>query len=186
MIFDEQKAIEIVRKFGYSKSTINVWRFHAKIPDKYSEDFERIEKMKGEKDQYFLDIKRILKYKKINILSLGRLVGINQSRWADIIYKDIIPTKDEYIVIKNAIGMFRFEASEILSLFNQERDSEMVFIKMKAFLYRDEIRCIPFFGRAIGQKLLDWKSGRRNRFPIKREHEILKAFSVFITETTML
>jgi hypothetical protein len=188
MVFDEERAVEIVKEFGLNESTIKVWRTRGKIPDRYFRaGFQIKEKAKGEQDdQSFRDIKKIFSYGKINIVTAGRMMGINEYRLRDILYKDIIPLKEELLAIKKAIRLFRIEAKEILSLLNRERTSEIGLNKMKAFLHRNEINRVVFLGnKEIAKAIADLTYGKRVVFPKEYENDVVQAFAVFITETNM-
>jgi len=189
MIFEEEKAAEIIKKYGLNETTLKVWKSRGKIPERYlKEGFELKDKAQGERDdQVFRDIKRIFDYGKINVMSVSRLLEIKESRMRDILYNDIMPTKDELLAIKKAIKMLRIEAIEIMSLMNRLRVSEEAIKKLKGFLSRQEIKCILLFeNRKTGKTMLDWQNGRRKSYPAEYKNEVLQALGVFITETTMM
>ena len=185
MVFNEEKAREIISRFNLDEKTLKVWKSRNAIPDKYfHEGFEIKPKAEGERDeQGWRDIQRILGYGKINIKSIARLMNID--RVADIMYKNIIPTKDEVLAFKKGIKLLRIEAIEIVSLFNQNRVSEIAWKKLKAFLSRKEIKSVVLFNDRVGNKMLDWTLGKRST-PTEYQNEIIQALAVFITETNMI
>jgi len=189
MVFDEEKAAKIIKRYGLSDKTYWVWKTRGEIPDRYFvEGYEIKKKASGERDEQTIrDIKRILEYRKINIKAIGRLMEIKEIRLRDIMYKNLIPTKEELLALKKAIMKLRNEAIEIVSLFNKMRVSEEGWKKLEGFLSRTEIRCVPIFEKkSTGRKMLDWMGGKRKSYPEESVDEILQGLGVFITETGML
>ena len=187
MEFETEKAREIITRFGLYESTLKVWKTRNSIPERYfREGFEIKPKAEGERDaQGWRDIQRILGYGKINIMSVSRLTEIPENRIKDIIYKNIIPSKDEVLSLKKAINVLRIEAMQVLSLFNQFRISEMAWSKLKAFLLRDEIKHFSLIGdKPVAKKTDDLMRGVRST-PAEYQKEVVQALGVFITETTI-
>ena len=83
MEFSEEKATEIISRFGLDEKTLKVWRTRGAIPEKYfREGFEIKEKAKGERNEQLVrDVMRILSFKKINMASIFRLAGIEEIRY---------------------------------------------------------------------------------------------------------
>ena len=187
MQFDEQTATEIVTKFSLDEKTIKVWRNRDAIPDRYfREGFVIKQKADGERDEQFLrDFQKILNFKKIRTIAIFRLAGITDIRAEDIVYKNIISTKEELLALKKAINVLRIEAREIMSLFAKIRMSEQAQVKLKLFLKRNEIVTNRLFDKEYAGKLRDWCLGKC-KFPSEYENEIIHALGVFITETNMM
>ena len=133
------------------------------------------------------DFERIKNYNKINIQALGRLSGLSSVRMTSIIYDNRThPDRHELIAIKKSIQTLRIEAVQILSLFSQNRVTEIALTKLKDFLSRGEIKqnCL-FESKKTGKDVNDWMLGKRTYIPATDE-EILWALQTFVTETTML
>ena len=190
MEFSEEKAKDIISRFGLSETTLNVWKTRKSIPDRYfREGFEIKAKAEGERDaQVMRDVKRIFGYGKINARSVANLIGAGGYRIGDILKKGgVAPTKDEVLYLKKTINTLRIEAMKVLSLFNQFIESEEAWDKLKAFLLRDEIKHYVLIGkRPIASKISDWMNGKRSTpAPVEYRDEIVQALGVFITETNM-
>ena len=189
MVFNEEKAREIISRFNLDEKTLKVWKSRNAIPDKYfRESFEIKPKAEGERDEQTIrDIKRIFGYGKINALSVERLIGAEEYRIRGILDKNLIPTKDEVLALKKAIKQLRIEAIQVLSLFNQFHVSEMAWKKLKAFLSRSEIKLFVLIGnKATAKKISDWTLGKRSTPPSEYQNDIVQSLAIFITETSMI
>ena len=188
--FDEQKAKDVVQKYGLNIQIISVWRSRGKIPDRYFfEGFQmKGEKVIGEKDaQTLRDIERIFGYGKININAICRLLGLKKTRVMDILFNDIIATKNELLRIKKAIIMLRIEAQETLTLLNKNELSEITQNKIRNFFSRTEIKTYCLFeNKQTAKRLQDWLERKRKTFLYEKVNDIKDALMVFITETTMM
>lgn len=77
MIFDESKAIEIIRKHNLSDTTLRVWKTRGSIPDKYSkEDYVKRETISSRADKIISKrVCNILLMSEINTAVISEIIN---------------------------------------------------------------------------------------------------------------
>lgn len=86
MEFDEEKAREIVAKYGLSEKTILVWKSRNRIPDKYADENYNPAPEASKADRIILSrIKELKEAGYINFAVLAELAGVDMQRLYDAV-----------------------------------------------------------------------------------------------------
>ena len=86
MEFNEEKAREIVAKYGLSEKTILVWKSRNRIPDRYSDESYQPVPEASKADKIILArIKDLKKNECINFTVLAELAGVDMQRLYDAV-----------------------------------------------------------------------------------------------------
>lgn len=127
MQFDEQKAIEIVDKFGLDEKTLRVWKTRNAIPDKYNDpNFDTSERLKDTDTEYqkfikILNDERIAKTKFRCMSKKGNDVARQKDRMTE---RERIAFKTEIVEIRNLLSKC-IKVTNIGSLIEMSKDSRL-------------------------------------------------------------
>jgi hypothetical protein len=139
MNFDEEKAREIVERFGLSESTIKVWKTRGSIPNKYANpDYTQPAKVSGVKDERLEErIKTILSNQKLNKSKLAELAGIDLQRMKGYYSNRVRMTPGDLIELKKAINHLKIDAIKAV---NDLANRQVGFsVTVKRFVEREEV-----------------------------------------------
>ncbi len=122
MEFDEQKAVEIIKKFNLSEKTFRVWKSRNKIPNKYlKEDFKLPEKQSKADALLQQRITEIFKSGKINQSVFLELCGIRKDKYVDVNKGKSNYTPSEIIKIKSELNKLRLEIAKTFEKFSERQ-----------------------------------------------------------------
>ena len=121
--FDEQKAIELIKKFNLSENTLRVWKTRGAIPVKYLDEKYKppTEATKAEKilEQRINDI---LKSGLLNLTVVTELAEIQSQKSHDVVRGLSSYSHEEIIRLKTQINMLKIT---IVKTFEKKSNNEL-------------------------------------------------------------
>ncbi len=118
MDFTEEKAKEIVERYGLSEKTIKVWKTRGRIPDRYlNPNFKLRDKTKKTKLDKLKEerILRVLVSKKINQSALEQLCALNSGFISDVRKNKSSLTVEQIVLVTKELKKAMIEVKELIS-----------------------------------------------------------------------
>ena len=120
MEFNEEKAQEIISKYGLSDKTLRVWKTRRSIPDKYAnEEYKKKITITENGDKLMQDrIISILKMNELNRKTIVQLAGCDMTRVNGVCVHKSTLTKEEMFVLQKEIKRLRIDIMKYTQKFS--------------------------------------------------------------------
>ena len=170
MEFNEQKALEIIKKYDLKKRTLQVWKNRGKIPDQYlNDEYEKPREFTAKEKRLFTIIRDFLKEGYFNLKPIAEMADLKYFTITDYLHKNFI-TANNLNKLSKALKKERLDIQKFSSNYPEnptDADSE----KLREFLRRPEFKLSGILnGYEHERKVRDFKAGKQD-IPsyIKRE-----------------
>lgn len=185
MLFDEEKAKEIVEKYGLSKNKIAIWRSNNHIPNKYDKKEYSIYTDMANKHIPLIrkQIYKIMETRKLKLVVVNDICGFPKNKLSREIQKQGVLKYDEYIrLIENMNSIKR----------QTEKALEALKTKNKNFLdnyFNNEmLNLMALFENnlIIYTKITQSRKNARKAFPFEYTNDIERCLFTLLLELKFL
>jgi uncharacterized protein YfkK (UPF0435 family) len=115
--FDEQKAIEVIKKFGLAENTLRVWKTRGGIPAKYLQEGYKPPTEASKADEIIEKrITNILKSGLLNATVVTELAGVPVQKFHDVARGGSSFSKEEITAIKGQLNRLRIEIAKTFEI----------------------------------------------------------------------
>lgn len=172
MEFNEQKAIEIIEKYGLSETTLRIWKLRNSIPDKYTKDDYKPREIVD--NDYLTNYKRLLetlKNEAVNTNTIARAADVSTNKINDALRNKVKLSNADFIKMKSEINALKIFVAKCIA----QRD-------YKALLCDARIDARPVLSRFANnneyQKIIRFKNGNISYLD-ETEQKLKDAYSIF-------
>jgi hypothetical protein len=181
MKFTEEKAVETVKKFNLSGTTIAVWKLRGSIPDKYfKEGYKTAENTSPRIQKKIVDI---VNSEKLNIRALAQSSNMQFDKFQDVKRGKSSFNTIEVISIRKAINAIRVEGKKHVDNFARKgRLTQKELDAFKTYLANTPELVIS---KIFDKKFIDWRNGKPVVITFEDQKKAIDNLSVFILETSI-
>ena len=185
MIFEEEKAIEIIEKYGLPKKQLAIWRSSNHIPNKYNKkDYSVYTDMIYQQDNLiFSQVAKIIQTRKLKQSVLNDICGFSKNKLNRVVQQEGMLSYDEYIRLIeecNKIKEFTVKAYDALKFQNKELLD--LFFSLEAI----NVMAICENNNVLYTKINQSKNSAKKNFPFEYLEDLDRCMYTFLLEIKLL
>lgn len=185
MLFDEEKANEIVEKYGLSKNIIAIWRSNNQIPNKYNKKEYTIYTEMANKHIPLIrkKIYKIMETRKLKLVVMNDICGFPKNKLSREIQKEGVLKYEEYMRLIENMSSIKYQTEKALEALKNKNKNFL-----DNYFNNEMLNIMALFENnlMIYTKITQSRKNARKAFPFEYANEIERCLFTFLLELKFL
>lgn len=185
MLFDEEKAKDIVEKYGLSKNKIAVWRSNNNIPNKYNKKEYSIYSDMANKQIPIIrkQMFKIMEARKLKLVVVNDICGFPKNKLSREIQKKGVLKYDEYIRLIESMNSIKRQTEKALEALKSKNKN-----CLDNYFNNEMLNLMALFENnlIIYTKITQSRKNARKAFPFEYTNDIERCLFTLLLELKLI